>query len=622
MRLLPAILFFSVFFTGIAAGVEQEVNPTGGHSNQKVINDAIDNVANSGGGIVYLNSGTYIVDGPVMMRSDIKLTGDSSAVIKVYSGSSQWFQGSIGIISNAENLHNVEICNFQVDGSVTELPPGYHQSRSDTAHDCERCILFAGDSGNMMDNVGIHDMTLFDSFSDGVYIRFCDNAHIYNNFISNTQHEGVFLTCNKYSLIESNRVAGITSDCLRLDNCQNCEVRSNLCFSYNGTHASNTYIHGESGIQVGNSGVSHGYDGRNKPFYTLNIFVHDNSFINNGLNAVVIDDGLTNANIYFTNNTIIGHKDLETSGFPINSIGNYSYEHPPTLQQSEQIFSSIFDVLNLKYADNGFTNQTSDAIQYTVQQTDQGAIAGGIKIVGFSNVVSIDCNSYIPDNKSILVKYAAGRAPSFDFLSGGVSNITSTVNTSIVNGTAYATLTVKMESYTVSTNSKTKKSVKNYHVTTATFNDSCKSPDVLDRPKNVSGIIYQYPTFFMVSVPSQGLTKIHYEYAGNSTEHIFLIGSRNYTSNNIEFTDFSSLEHWEGELQHSGNWLYVLGEFDKSKFNVIASTPYESLTVSGFNITKFNYPKTIIANWFYPELAFLAISFIFGKWLFNQMKYR
>jgi hypothetical protein len=126
----------------------------------------------------------------------------------------------------------------------------------------------------------------------------------------------------------------------------------------------------------------------------------------------------------------------------------------------------------------------------------------------------------------------------------------------------------------------------------------------------------------MVSVPSNGLTKIHYEYAENSTDHIFLVGSRNYSSNGIECTEFSSLEHWTGSLQHSGNWLYVLGEFDQSKLSVIAYTPYESLTVSDFNITKFNYPKTIIANWFYPEIAFLAITFLFGKWLFNQMKYR
>jgi hypothetical protein len=126
----------------------------------------------------------------------------------------------------------------------------------------------------------------------------------------------------------------------------------------------------------------------------------------------------------------------------------------------------------------------------------------------------------------------------------------------------------------------------------------------------------------MVSVPSNGLVKVHYEYAGNSTEHIFLVGSRNYSSNNIECTDFSSIEHWTGSLQHSGNWLYVLGEFDQSKLSVTASTCYEDLPVSNFNITKFDYPKTIIANWFYPEIAFLAITFLFGKWLFNQMKYR
>lgn len=154
MKLL-AILFFFVLFTGVAAGADQTISPTGGHSDQKVINDAIETVAQSGGGTVFLKTGTFVVDGPVMVKSNIKLTGDPKAIIKVYSGSSQWFQGSIGIISNAENLNNVEVCGFQVDGSVTELPLGYHQSRSDTAHDCERCILFAGDSGNLMENISI-----------------------------------------------------------------------------------------------------------------------------------------------------------------------------------------------------------------------------------------------------------------------------------------------------------------------------------------------------------------------------------------------------------------------------------------------------------------------------------
>jgi hypothetical protein len=512
------------------------------------------------------------------------------------------------------------VSNIQVDGNLENLPHSYNSNDQDP-HNCERAIFVIGGSTERGNNITISNMKIFDTFSDGVHVRFCDNVHVSNLEESDCQHEGVYFCEDFNSEISGCKIAGITSDCLRVENCKNVLVHENLLYSYSGTNNNGAYEHGEAGLQVGNQGRSFG-TGSPKPDSIQDIEIFNNTFVNDGLEAIAADPvALESAsNVYIHNNQFIGKAELSTMGVPVD-VGNVSYTNPPTIQQSESVFSTIFDALNLKYADNGFTYQTADEIQYTVQQTEQGAIAGGIKIIGFSNMVNIDGVNYIPDNKSILVKYAAVKAPSFTFVSGGVSNIISTVNTSIVNGTAYATLTVQMEYYTVATNSITKKSIKNYHVSTATFNDSCKSPDVLERPQTISGIIYQYPTFFMVSVPSNGLTKIHYEYAGNSTDHIFLVGCRNYSSNGIECTDFSSLEHWEGSLQHSGSWLYVLGEFDKSKLSVIAYTPYESQTVSDFNITKFNYPKTIIANWFYPEIAFLAISFIFGKWLFNQMKY-
>jgi Pectate lyase superfamily protein len=370
-RLALLTIFTLILLIGCCKAGSLQVSPTGGHSDQNIINDAIDTMEKSGGGLVYLNAGTYYVDGPVMVKSKITLAGDSNAIIKVYSGSSQWFQGSIGIISNAENLHDVVISGFQIDGSVPELPFEYHHSQSDRAHDCERCILFAGDSGNLMSSITICNMTLYDSFSDGIYIRFADNVHIYNNFISNTQHEGIFFQCCRYSLIKSNRIAGITSDCLRFDNCQNCEVRLNYCWSYDGTHASNAYLHGENGIQIGNTGTTEnkGYLPTQKPFTTQNIYVHDNQFINNGLNAVLIDGDVKDDNVYFVNNKIIGHEQLENSGFPIEIIGNYSYEHPPSLQTSKKVFSSIFYILNINFQNSGYTNQQDESILYSVQKT-------------------------------------------------------------------------------------------------------------------------------------------------------------------------------------------------------------------------------------------------------------
>lgn len=609
MKLLSTFLFF-LCCTGIARA-DAVLSPT----DQAGINQAL-----AAGGTVYLNAGIYDITGPIHLPANTRLTGDSNAIIQVSSTSSQWFTGDTGIIT-CVNPQNIEVSGFQINGNCEALPHSYNSNDQDP-HDCERALFIIGGSTERGNNITISNMKIYDTFSDGVHVRYSDDVHVSNLEESDCQHEGVYFCEDFNSEISGCHIAGITSDCLRVENCKNVLVHNNLLYSYSGSNNNGAYEHGESGLQVGNQGRSFG-TGSPKPDSIQDIEIFNNTFVNDGLEAIAADPVALEAqsNIFIHDNQFIGKAQLSTLGVPVD-VGNVSYNNPPTLQQSESIFSSIFDVLNLKYANNGFTNQTANDIQYTVQQTEQGLIAGGIKIIGFSNVVSIDGVNYIPDNKSILVKYAAVKAPSFAFVSGGVSNIKSSVSASTINGTAYATLTVKMEYYTVSTNSITKKSIKNYHVSTATFNDSCKSPDVLERPQNISGIIYQYPTFFMVSVPSSGLTKIHYEYADNSTEHIFLVGSRNYTSSNIEYTEFSSLEHWTGSLQHSGNWLYVLGEFDESKLNVIASTPYESLTVSDFNITKFNYPKTIIANWFYPELAFLAISFIFGKWLFNQMKYR
>jgi hypothetical protein len=608
MKLLSAILFF-LCCSGIAKAEEITLNPT----DQNGINQALQH-----GGTVYLNPGVYEVTGTINIHSNNILTGSPDAIIRVSSSSSQWFTGSTGIIT-CSDPQNIEISNIQIDGNVENLPHSYNSNDQDP-HDCERAIFIIGGSTERGNNITISNMKIYDTFSDGVHVRYSDNVHVSNLEESDCQHEGVYFCEDFDSEISGCEIAGITSDCLRVENCKNVLVHDNLLYSYSGSNNNGAYEHGEAGLQIGNQGRSFG-TGSPKPDSIQDIEIFNNTFANNGLEAIAADPVAleSQSNVYIHDNQFIGKYELSTLGVPVD-VGNVSYNNPPTLQQSEQIFSSIFDALNLKYADNGFTNQTADEIQYSVKQTEQGLIAGGIKIIGFSNVVNIDGVNYIPDNKSILVKYAAVKAPSFAFVSGEVSNVKSSVSTSIVNGTAYATLTVQMEYYTVSTNSITKKSVKNYHVLTATFNDSCTSPDVLERPQNISGIIYQYLTFFMVSVPFNGLTKIHYEYAGNSTEHIFLVGSRNYTSG-IEYTEFSSLEHWEGELQHSGKWLYMLGEFDQSKLSVIASTPYEDLPVSDFNITKFNYPKSIIANWFYPEIVFLAVSFIFGKWLFNQMKY-
>ena len=335
-----ALTLFFMSVPGVAGALELTVYPTGANNDQTVINQALEDVKNAGGGKVYLTTGVYNVDNTVIIWSNTVLTGAHDAEIKVSSTSSQWFIGSVGIVSCKESVKNVEIYGFQINGNLGAFPPGYANTAGHDK-DCMRCIILHGDSGNYADNIRIHDMKLFDSFSDGSYIYYAKNVKFYNNFISNTQHEGVFFSVVINGEISNNQIAGICSDSARLDNSINCRIFDNIFFSYDGDNTNGQYKHGENGLQIGNAGSSHGYNAANKPTKTGNIEVFNNTFANNGLKAILLGSGSEN-NVFVHDNKFIGVAELEQLGVSVKGIS-------PTVQQSEKVFSNIFDILKMDY---------------------------------------------------------------------------------------------------------------------------------------------------------------------------------------------------------------------------------------------------------------------------------
>jgi len=316
------------------------VSSTGANNDQTVINNALEAVKNAGGGKVYLEAGVYKVDNTVIVWSNTVLTGSPDAVLMVAPTSSQWYIGSVGIISCKESVKNVEIYGFTINGNLGAFPPEYANSHSPHKKDCMRCIILHGESGNYGDNIKIHHMQLLDSFSDGAYLYYLTNVSIYNNFISNTQHEGVFLSVVIGAELYGNQIAGVGSDNMRLDNSINCRIFDNILFSYDGDNLNGQYPHGESGVQIGNQGFSFGY-GSPKPTVTANIELFNNTFANTGLKAIVLGAGSDN-NVYVHSNKFINVAELETLGVSVKGIS-------PTIQQSEKVFSSIFDILKMDY---------------------------------------------------------------------------------------------------------------------------------------------------------------------------------------------------------------------------------------------------------------------------------
>lgn len=364
------IILFSLLPPVQGGGQAYSVSPTGSNHDQDVINEALEKVHQAGGGTVYLEAGTYVTTGSVIIYSNTILTGSKDAIIQVSSSSSQWFTGTNSIISSAGPVDNVEIYGFQIDGNCDELPFEYHHSRPDTAHDCERAIYIYGSSGQFCNNIKIHDMQIQDCFSDGIHIRFANNVHCYSNFISNCQHEGLFWTCVINGLAELNKVEGITSDCMRCDNCVTNIIQNNYFLSYTGTHNNLAPEGWHKGLQIADAGSSHGYNAANKPTHTTDIIVRWNTFANTGTQAIWLDPtGKGYDNVYIYDNKFVGVAAVTNNGHDFSLNITVLSEDPqeyndlteviePSLETTEYIFDSIFNVMYLDYVEQAGQNDS------------------------------------------------------------------------------------------------------------------------------------------------------------------------------------------------------------------------------------------------------------------------
>ena len=346
-----------------------------------------------------MSSGVYEIEGPVLIGSNTVLTGEKDTIIRVSPSSSQWFTGSIGIINAREQpLNNVEIYGFQIDGNLDKLPRSY-ANEGNGDHNAERLILLRGSTNAFMNGISIHDMQLYDSYSDGIHIAFANNVNCYNNFVSNCQHSGIYYVSVVDGLIKDNEVAGITGDCVRLDNCVNNILSGNTLYSYMGDNSNGAYQKGQNSIQIADQGYSHG-GGSDKPTHTANIEVSDNTFANTGLRSIWIDStGKGVENVYIYHNKFVDVAEVTIHGEPVSN------DNPPSKEMSEEIFDSIFDILNLSFVDSG--NSTSQNVYPEINWQEKGKSLAWVDIVGWNNLTERNDVFYIPEGEQPIVRYEA-----------------------------------------------------------------------------------------------------------------------------------------------------------------------------------------------------------------------
>jgi hypothetical protein len=383
-------LFLLLFFSGVARA-QTTLSPAG-TDNQNQINQALQN------GDVYLSAGVYEINGGIVLPRDRTLSGDSNAIIQVSSSSSQFFTGSTGIIT-CSDPKNIELSGFQIDGNCQNLPHSYNSNDQDP-HDCERAVFIIGSSNDFGEDISIHDLTIHDCFSDAVHVRFSKNVQVSNLIESNCQHEGVYFCEVMNSIISNCQCAGITSDCLRVENCQDVKVFDNILFSYTGDRNNGAYEQGENLLQVGDQGRSFG-TGSPKPDSIQDIEIYNNTFAGNALKTILADSVALEeqSNVYIHSNKFIGSDELKTSGVSFE-LANGSM---PTIEQSKNIFSSIFDILSHGYSFTYLDTQT--------------AINASVSISYYNNSYNPHSLVYVDGEGLTGVKYTYGGLSANHYLS-------------------------------------------------------------------------------------------------------------------------------------------------------------------------------------------------------------
>jgi hypothetical protein len=228
-------------------------------------------------------------------------------------------------------ITGIEIYGFEIDGNCqnqsTKL--GYaHGVLQSAGSGVQRLIQLRGLSGSQTKaaDIYIHDINCHDAFGEFIHIRYAKKVRIKNNLSGNHQHENVMLVevFGDGNEISDCIMYGITSDCLRLDNCQNIPIHDCKFLTYDGPNANGATKYGHSCMQIANES--------NKTLQTDNITVYNNYFEGKNLSGIWINDqlktaGATPQNVYihhnkFSNN--IGWADWAwwASGINIGPWGN------------------------------------------------------------------------------------------------------------------------------------------------------------------------------------------------------------------------------------------------------------------------------------------------------------
>jgi len=319
--LILLICFFSTncFAAIINVGPGNSFNPEGS-DDQTVINAAIQSAKS--GDTVQLASTTFHISSPIVMKSGVTLNGNGIGATIIYCDNPESNFATQNII-NCENISDIEISNFLIDGGWESL--SIMHAAKNKYREYEKGVYLRNCS-----NAVIHNLKMQYSMGDFVFCsKNTSNVQVYNTVCKPGHDSFDAWSAGDGISIYNNCWGTFINSCIKVHNTKNVQICRNTFYSDAGS--------GNAGVEVMGGDVT-GLNINNNTFSTLQL----NTIYQDPANGACSGRGTVSNNVFYNSPDYNG-----INGMDIKSTGN-------TVTSS---YSSSRGTKNCGYiADNGTRN--------------------------------------------------------------------------------------------------------------------------------------------------------------------------------------------------------------------------------------------------------------------------
>jgi hypothetical protein len=319
----------------------------------------------------------------------------------------------------------------------------------------------------------------------------------------------------------------------------------------------------------------------------------------------------------------LNKEQLETSGISVD-IGS----EMPTKEMSERVFSSIFDILNVKFSTSAFIPQYDQIISSSNWQKKGKNTEATLSIDGFKNIAKIEGVEYFNGDvkNNTIVNYQVRNNAAFPAKQSTEIQYQEDSNNLTVSLVVYTAWYSKSSHSIMIMGKRVSVPTIKTESETEIFNVSAQAPQTFPKTEDIKTQVTYYNNSYnphsIVSLSNAwGIVQEDYTYNGSEASHYKLIGEVSKKSNGLSYVNYSELSTWKttnNQISGYGNDLYIPGHFQKEKLNISVQTPYETVQIKEVNVTEIPDESSAVLN---PQLwTFIGTLSLLGFLIYKNWK--